>query len=230
VEFDLLEDDDAEVVAEHVAGCPDCRLFTEQVDRTREIVRHVAANHADPEAERSLAQLYRAAGELDLRDVDDVVQQAAVDALGVGSLARADEFVRAATQTGRDVDSLDAGGDDDVESLDADSESSELFYPDFYASGPDAGRFVDAVDAWGETAHASPEDETTAVELIEVAAAALDRLPGLERQLMTLVDIEGWPLRRAADELHVGTQRAVTALNRARVHVRGSVDAYLASG
>ena len=81
---------------------------------------------------------------------------------------------------------------------DPDSEPGELFYPDFYQEGPDAGRFIESPNAWGHTLRLHPEDDVATIELFGVTDSAIDNLPELDMRLITLVDIDGVSLEQAA--------------------------------
>jgi DNA-directed RNA polymerase specialized sigma24 family protein len=246
VEFQLLPETDAEVVTEHLSECPDCRLFKEQLDSTRDLLAATPAPEltteiadvlkesqselADSSIE-SLDRLYRVAAALDVEDTDELVQQTLLDAVSEGATldsgALIDRLTRAAAETGgHPTESLDEA-DPDSMAYDPDSETAELFYPEFYEDGPDAGRFVDSPNAWGQAFRLAPEDDVTTIELFGVTDSAIDELPEAGMRLITLVDIEGVSLDDAARALRVNKARAAQALNSARIHVRGAIDNYL---
>lgn len=248
-EFELLPETDAEVVTEHLTQCPHCRLFNEQLATTREILaaipaprltadvadvlREAPSDPADPGNELSVQRLYRVAAALDVEDADELVQRILLDAVSeeasldsaglIGRLIHA-----AAGDRGSLTESLDEADQALVE-YDADSETAELFYPDFYEEGPDAGRFVDSPNDWGHVRRLAPEEEAATIELYGIADSAVDELPDLGMRLITLVDIEGVALQDAARGLGVSKERAAQELNIGRIHVRGAIDAYLNS-
>jgi DNA-directed RNA polymerase specialized sigma24 family protein len=246
VEFQLLPETDAEVVSEHLSACPDCRLFTEQLDSTRDLLAatpapELTAEIADvlkesrseiADSSISLDRLYRVAAALDVEDADELVQQTLLDAISeegttLDSGALIDRLTRAAAKKGgHPTESLDEA-DPDSTAYDPDSEIAELFYPAFYEDGPDAGRFVDSPNAWGQAFRLAPEDDVATIELFGVTDSAIDELPEAGMRLITLVDIEGVSLDNAARALRVSKTRAAQALNSARIHVRGAIDSYL---
>ena len=245
VEFQLLPESDAEVVSEHLSECPDCRLFTEQLDSTRDLLAatpapELTAEIADVLTEAqseiadssiSLERLYRVAAALDVEDADELVQQTLLDAVSEGATldsgALIDRLTRAAAEKrGHQTESLDPADPDSI-AYDPDSDTAELFYPTFYEDGPDAGRFVDSPNAWGQAFRLAPEDDVATIELFGVTDSAIDELPEAGMRLITLVDIEGVSLDNAALALRVSKARAAQALNSARIHVRGAIDNYL---
>jgi DNA-directed RNA polymerase specialized sigma24 family protein len=247
-EYQLLPETDAEVVAEHLSECPDCRLFKEQLDTTREVLAATPAPEhradladvlerarselTDGRIERSLGGLYRIAAALDVEDADELVQQTLLEAIRSGATldcgALADALIRAAAGERSDpTESLDEAAEPGSSAYDPDSEAAELFYPAFYEQGPDVGRFVESPNAWGHVSHFGPDEEAATIELFDVTDSAIDELPEVERRLITLVDVESVPLEDAATALRVGKVRAAQALNNARIHVRGAIDEYL---
>ena len=249
-EYQLLPETDAEVVAEHLSECPDCRLFKEQLDTTREVLAATPAPErsgdladllgvaqselTDGRIEQSLGGLYRIAAALGVEDADELVQQTLLDAVSKGAAldsgALVDSLIRAAAgERGDPTESLDAAAEPGASAYDPDSETAELFYPAFYEQGADVGRFVETPNAWGHVSHFGPDEEAATIELFEVTDSAIDDLPEVERRLITLVDIESVPLDDAARALRVGKERAAQALNNARIHVRGAIDEYLSN-
>jgi DNA-directed RNA polymerase specialized sigma24 family protein len=245
VEFQLLPETDAEVVSEHVSECPDCRLFTEQLDLTRDLLAatpapELTAEIADVLKESqselvdssiSLDRLYRVAAALDVEDADELVQQTLLDAVSEGATldsgALINRLTRAAAEKGgHQTESLEQADPDSV-AYDPDSDIAELFYPAFYEDGPDAGRFIDSPNAWGQALRLAPEDDVATIELFGVTDSAIDELPEAGMRLIILVDIEGVSLDNAARALRVSKTRAAQALNNARIHVRGAIDNYL---
>ena len=244
VEFRLLPETDAEVVTEHLSECPDCRIFKEQLDTTRELVsgtrpeltadvlEDAKSDLADCSIEHSVKALYRIASTLDVDDADDLVQETLADAIGRGtrlsSVELVDALIRTAGQTHSEPTvSLHDAADHGAVAYDSDSETAELFYPEFYEEGPDVGRFVDAPNVWGHVLHNAPDDHVAASETIEVADAAINELPAVEGRMITLVDVEHVAFEAAARLLDVSKRQAARALNDARIHVRGAIDNHL---
>jgi DNA-directed RNA polymerase specialized sigma24 family protein len=245
VELQLLPETDAEVVSEHLSECPDCRLFTEQLDSTRDLLAatpapELTAEIADVlkesqseigESGISLERLYRVAAALDVEDADELVQQTLLDAVSEGATldsgALIDRLTRAAGEMASHSTESPDQADPDSIAYDPDSETAELFYPEFYEVGPDAGRFVDSPNAWGQAFRLAPEEDVATIELFGVTDSAIDELPEAGMRLITLVDIEGVSLDDAARALRVSKTRGAQALNSARIHVRGAIDDYL---
>jgi predicted DNA-binding protein (UPF0251 family) len=245
-EFDLLPETDAEIVTEHLSQCPDCRLFKEQLDTTREILAATPTaglpdDLADVLQERqsdladgnelSLETLHRVAAVLDVQDADELVERTLFDAVNEGasldSAGLIGRLIRAAAdEPGHLAESLNRVDEGSL-AYDPDSETAELFYPEFYDEGPDLGRFVDSPNDWGHVFRLAPEEELATVELYEVTDSAIDELPDIRMRLITLVDIEGVSLEDAARGLVVSKERAAQELNSGRIHVRGAIDNFL---
>lgn len=248
VEFELLPETDAEVVTEHLSQCADCRLFNEQLDTTREILAGTPALGQIPDLadvleearsevaegrnELSLERLHRVAAALDVDDADELVQRTLLDAVSEGASLDSPGLIgrlirAAADERGEPVTESLNEADQDAPAYDADSESAELFYPEFYDEGPDAGRFVDSPNDWGNRIRLVPEDEIATIELYGVTDSAIDELTDVGMRLITLVDVEGVPLEVAARALRVSKEHAAQELNSGRIHVRGAIDNYL---
>jgi RNA polymerase sigma-70 factor (ECF subfamily) len=112
---------------------------------------------------------------------------------------------------------------------DPDADEPELFYPDFYTDGPDAGAWVESPVAWGEARVLRPEDDLVTTEAYGVVDAALAELDPIDAGLVTLVDIEGAPFSQAALELDLPSGEARERLARARFKVRAALDRYFRS-
>ena len=74
-----------------------------------------------------------------------------------------------------------------------------------------------------------PEDDLVTTETYAAVDAALADLDPIDAGLVTLVDIEGAPLNRAALELDLSSGEARERLARARFAVRAALDRYLRS-
>jgi hypothetical protein len=98
-----------------------------------------------------LPRLYALADALDPNAADDLVQETLTSALADPDIDTTASSLAAA------LTRLDAERGPNVESpgvptpgSDPDADEPELFYPDFYTHGPDAGAWVDPPVAWGE--------------------------------------------------------------------------------
>ena len=183
-------------------------------------------------------QLYSIAAAIRPGDADDLVESTFTRALEEGSSAfNLDRL----TQILLDIsDTPDAGEglvdsvydhpgsvDARVDSLDADADEAELFYPAFYAEGIDAGGFLESPNAWGDSHLLSPEDDVTTDELYSVVDGALHGLNSFDAAVVALVDVEGVSRDRAAQQLNRSADDVGAALNRGRNHIRGALDGYL---
>jgi DNA-directed RNA polymerase specialized sigma24 family protein len=198
-------------------------------DSLRAMVAHTEGGRAEA-LTAQLPHLYALANALDANAADDLVQETLTSALAdpdtdtTGS-GLAATLTRLAAEGGPDVDSpaVPTAGSD------PDADAPELFYPDFYTDGPDAGAWVDSPVAWGEARVLRPEDDLVTTEAYGVVDAALAELDPIDVGLVTLVDIEGAPFSRAARELDLPSGEARERLARARFAVRAALDRYLRS-
>ena len=87
---------------------------------------------------------------------------------------------------------------------------------------------VDSPGVWGRTNILAPEEDFSTTELYGVVDQALDQLPAPLGQLIQLVDIDRLSVADAADALRLSPDDATSALHRARVHVRGAIDGFVA--
>jgi DNA-directed RNA polymerase specialized sigma24 family protein len=191
------------------------------------MVAHTEGDRAEALAAQ-LPHLYTLANALDANAADDLVQATLTSALtdsdadttGSG-LAAALE--RLAAERGPEVESpaVPTAGSD------PDADAAELFYPDFYTDGPDAGAWVDSPVAWGEARVLLPDDDLVTAEAYGVVDAALAELDPIDAGLVTLVDIEGAPFGQAVLELGLSSGEARDRLARARFAVRAALDRYL---
>jgi DNA-directed RNA polymerase specialized sigma24 family protein len=201
-----------------------------------EVPDSLRAMVADTQGDRAealtaqLPHLYALANALDANAADDLVQETLTSALAdpdtdtTGS-GLAATLTRLAAEGGPDVDSpaVPTAGSD------PDADEAELFYPDFYTDGPDAGAWVESPVAWGEARVLRPEDDLVTTEAYGVVDAALAELDPIDVGLVTLVDIEGAPFSRAVRELDLPSGEARERLARARFAVRAALDRYLRS-
>ena len=94
---------------------------------------------------------------------------------------------------------------------------------EFMQSGPRAGRWIAIPHDYAGV----PEDKVLSRELQGVVGRAIAELPELQREVITLRDVEGWTTSEVSDLLDItdGNQRVL--LHRARTRVRTAVDRYL---
>jgi DNA-directed RNA polymerase specialized sigma24 family protein len=239
----LLSDAERDALEDHLADCDNCSCLMDQLrstvavlgsrpevqvpDSLRAMVAHTEGDRAEALAAQ-LPHLYTLANALDANAADDLVQATLTSALAdpdtdtTGSgLAAA--LTRLAAEGGPDVESpaVPTAGSD------PDADAAELFYPDFYTDGPDAGAWVDSPVAWGEARVLRPEDDLVTTEAFGVVDAALAELDPIDAGLVTLVDIEGAPFNQAVLELDLPSGEARERLARARFAVRAALDQYL---
>jgi DNA-directed RNA polymerase specialized sigma24 family protein len=109
------------------------------------------------------------------------------------------------------------------------ADPAELFYPDLYQEGSDLGEWIQSPNSWpGAAQILSPDDDVATTELYGVVDAALDDLPTKSAELLSLVDVQGVPSELAIRTLGLDPATARRDLQRARDHVRGRLDRYLA--
>ena len=93
----------------------------------------------------------------------------------------------------------------------------ERFHP---AGEPGAGSWSAPPEPW-------PEDQLLADETREVIARAIDELPGLQRAVVSMRDIEGWSSEEVQEALGISAANQRVLLHRGRQRVRAALDAYL---
>jgi RNA polymerase sigma-70 factor, ECF subfamily len=94
----------------------------------------------------------------------------------------------------------------------------------------DPDRFVDA-GAWSSPPRrweGEPVERLLAGEAREVIDAAIDELPPVQRQVITLRDVEGLPADQVCDVLDLSDGNQRVLLHRARGKVRQALEDYLA--
>jgi DNA-directed RNA polymerase specialized sigma24 family protein len=241
----LLSNAERSVLEDHLTGCASCSCLMDQLRSTVALLgsrpevhvpdslRAMVAHIGDDRAEALTAQLphlYALANALDANAADDLVQETLTSALAdpdadtTGSVLAA-ALERLAAARGPDVESpaIPTAGSD------PDADEAELFYPDFYTDGPDAGAWVDAPVAWGEARVLRPDDDVVTAEAYGVVDAALAELDPIDAGLVTLVDIEGAPFGKAVLELDLSSGEARYRLARARFAVRAALERYFQS-
>ena len=172
---------------------------------------------------------------LDEQTPEDLVQgtweRALVEGPGAFTYRRLVEIMVGAADSGRDnlftEDQRTSGGEDQLQELDPDADTAELFYPHFYGDGPDAGSWVQPPRSWpSETGLLSPEDVLTTTELYDVVDAAISQIGGDGARLLALVDMGGLDSGQAAELLGLEDSVARRVLHAARNHVRAALDNY----
>ncbi len=255
----LLEEIDAAAVREHLAACPDCRLFADQIDLVADFVgagsgetTDVSDNlsnllgdfaHSTARHPRDLSTIVRSltrlAHSLDANAADDLVQHTLLAALEADpedldpmALARdlTDRAFSGSASTVRSLTDYETRREHRTPDPDPDGDTAELFYPDFYDSGPDVGRHIESPNRWGEAKTLSPDDDVLTADLYGIVDDAIARLPDPLRQLVQLVDIDDLSVSDASHALRLDQDDAVDALHRARVHLRGVVDKFVTVG
>jgi len=100
-------------------------------------------------------------------------------------------------------------------------DDDEAVVPDrfFRPDCPQAGRWMSAPEPW-------PDDSLDQAETLAFVHAAIERLPGLRRQVITLRDVEGWSAPETCALLGIteGNQRIL--LHRARSCIRAELECY----
>jgi RNA polymerase sigma-70 factor (ECF subfamily) len=96
------------------------------------------------------------------------------------------------------------------------SEASEAWAPE------------EARGSWNGAPHLDqPGDGLLNSELGRVISSAIDRLPGRQRQVLVLRDVEGWSAAEICDLLGVSEANQRVLLHRARTRIRALVAPYL---
>ena len=246
----LLEEADTEVVQEHLDSCPSCRLFSDQIDvvvdfvgsgeptdipeSVSNLLDDFAASTADMSNDPAdvVRSLCRLADSLDPDGAEDLVQQTLLTAfednggdleLSVLAQQLTDSAFDDSGPMTRSLDDYSTRIESQKPGLDPDGDTAELFYPEFYNSGPDFGRHVNAPNQWGQTNSLSPDEDVLTAELYGAVDDALSQLNDPLGQLVQLIDIDGVPLADAAQALRLDENDAVDGLHRARIHLRGVV-------
>jgi RNA polymerase sigma-70 factor (ECF subfamily) len=79
---------------------------------------------------------------------------------------------------------------------------------------------------WGDL----PEERLLADETLARVQEAIDRLPPVQQQVMTLRDVEGWSSEEVCSALEISETNQRVLLHRARSKVRQALESYLANG
>lgn len=80
---------------------------------------------------------------------------------------------------------------------------------------------------WAVPPAAWPEDKLLAAETRERLAAAIDALPGTQRAVISLRDLEGWSAEEVCNALELSETNQRVLLHRARAKVRKALEDYV---
>jgi RNA polymerase sigma-70 factor (ECF subfamily) len=87
-----------------------------------------------------------------------------------------------------------------------------------------AGHWKSYPDRWDDL----PEERLVADETLAGLQDAIDRLPPVQRQVITLRDVEGWSSEEVCSALELSETNQRVLLHRARSKVRQALEEYLA--
>jgi RNA polymerase sigma-70 factor (ECF subfamily) len=96
--------------------------------------------------------------------------------------------------------------------------------PDFFAD--DHPRWAGAWSTVVDGVSALPEDRLLAGEVRDLVQRAIDRLPAVQRSVMTLRDVEGWSAQETSEFLGLSEGNQRVLLHRARARVRDALRPY----
>ena len=104
---------------------------------------------------------------------------------------------------------------------DVESEATQLgFDPDRFHrhTEPHPGHWTTPPDRW------RPDEQAEQADLLATIRAAIDRLPDVQRQVITLRDVDGWSSEEVCNVLGLTTTNQRVILHRARAKVRAALD------
>ena len=96
----------------------------------------------------------------------------------------------------------------------------------FFDEGPWADMWSSAVPRWDGV----PEERLLSSELRTALLEAIEALPRMQRAVITLRDVEGWPPEEVCEYLGVADGNQRVLLHRARAAVRAAIEQYLEEG
>ena len=96
----------------------------------------------------------------------------------------------------------------------------------FFESGRWAGMWSTGVSRWDDL----PENRLVSTELRTILLEAIDALPRMQRAVITLRDIEGWPPEEVCEYLGLANGNQRILLHRARAAARSAIERYLEEG
>jgi RNA polymerase sigma-70 factor (ECF subfamily) len=111
-------------------------------------------------------------------------------------------------------------------SLAGDGEDEPAVEAERFRSGDDrwAGHWKSYPDRWDDL----PEQRLLADETLGRVQDAIDRLPPVQQQVITLRDVEGWSSEDVCSALEISETNQRVILHRARSKVRQALETYLA--
>ena len=96
----------------------------------------------------------------------------------------------------------------------------------FFEGGRWDGMWSTAVPPWDDL----PEERLLSSELRTAVLEAIDALPRMQRAVITLRDVEGWPPEEVCEYLGVADGNQRVLLHRARGAARAAIERYLEEG
>jgi RNA polymerase sigma-70 factor (ECF subfamily) len=81
--------------------------------------------------------------------------------------------------------------------------------------------------SWSAPPEPWPEERLLAGEVRERVAQAIDELPGLQRAVVSLRDVEGWSSEEVREALEISESNQRVLLHRGRARVRAALEDYL---
>ena len=96
----------------------------------------------------------------------------------------------------------------------------------FFEDGRWAGMWSTAVSRWDDL----PEERLVSNELRATLLEAIDALPRMQRAVITLRDVEGWPPEEVCEYLGLASGNQRVLLHRARAAARAAIEGYLEEG
>jgi RNA polymerase sigma-70 factor (ECF subfamily) len=78
--------------------------------------------------------------------------------------------------------------------------------------------------ATGPAMWTTPLDELLTGETREMLRRAIEQLPSMQRRVVTLRDVEGWPSQEVCDALEISEANQRVLLHRARTRLRAAID------
>jgi RNA polymerase sigma-70 factor (ECF subfamily) len=127
---------------------------------------------------------------------------------------------RAKTQALRESHYVTAGDMLTMDDADGATVDPARFHP---PGTPNAGEWSVKPNSWEEI----PEERMLSLEVREMARAAIDRLPPMQQQVITLRDVEGWDAEQVCESLNITNANQRVLLHRARAAVRRALELYL---
>ena len=100
----------------------------------------------------------------------------------------------------------------------------ERFHPSNHPNWP--GHWANAPQSWGD----HPEERLLSREVRSQIQTAIEALPPVQREVITLRDIEGWSSEEVCNTLLISETNQRVLLHRARSKVRRALEQYFAAG